>query len=67
MSLELMLNAQRIYRSSPSRDFTSSPAEFRDTTRKVFVFFIITVGAAEVAVASPFIVALFRRTTNHAR
>ena len=54
MSLELMLNASNLALVAFSR--------FRgDLHGQVFVFFIITVAAAEVAVGLAIIVALFRR------
>jgi NADH:ubiquinone oxidoreductase subunit 11 or 4L (chain K) len=56
MSLELMLNAANLALVSFSR--------FSDTNSldgQVFVFFIITVAAAEVSVGLALIVALYRR------
>ena len=54
MSLELMLNASTLALVAFSR--------FNDTMDgNVFVFFIITVAAAEVAVGLAIIVALFRK------
>ena len=59
MSLELMLNAANLALVAFSR-FTSNP------DGQVFVFFIITVAAAEVAVGLALIVALYRkRQTTH--
>lgn len=59
MSLELMLNAANLALAAFSR-FNNSP------DGQVFVFFIITVAAAEVAVGLALIVALYRkRQTTH--
>ena len=59
MSLELMLNAANLALVSFSR-FTNNP------DGQVFVFFIITVAAAEVSVGLALIVALYRkRQTTH--
>jgi NADH-quinone oxidoreductase subunit K len=54
MSLELMLNAANLALVAFSR-FTNNP------DGQVFVFFIITVAAAEVAVGLALIVALYRK------
>jgi len=54
MSLELMLNAANLALVAFSR-FTNNP------DGQVFVFFVITVAAAEVAVGLALIVALYRR------
>jgi NADH-quinone oxidoreductase subunit K len=54
MSLELMLNAANLALVAFSR-FTDNP------DGQVFVFFIITVAAAEVSVGLALIVALYRR------
>ena len=54
MSLELMLNAANLALVAFSR-FTDNPDS------QVFVFFIITVAAAEVSVGLALIVALYRR------
>ena len=54
MSLELMLNAANVALVAFSR-FTDNPDS------QVFVFFIITVAAAEVSVGLALIVALYRR------
>ena len=59
MSLELMLNAANLSLVAFSRfrlDATGSP----NYNAHVFVFFIITVAAAEVAVGLAIIVALYR-------
>jgi NADH-quinone oxidoreductase subunit K len=65
MALELMLNAANLSLVAFSRfhvDVTGAP----DYNAQVFVFFIITVAAAEVAVGLAIIVALFRlRQTTH--
>ena len=59
MGLELMLNAANLALVSFSR-FTNNP------DGQVFVFFIITVAAAEVSVGLALIVALYRkRQTTH--
>jgi NADH-quinone oxidoreductase subunit K len=59
MSLELMLNAANLALAAFSR-FTNN------LEGQVFVFFIITVAAAEVAVGLALIVALYRkRQTAH--
>jgi NADH-quinone oxidoreductase subunit K len=54
MSLELMLNAANLALVAFSR-FTNNPDS------QVFVFFVITVAAAEVAVGLALIVALYRK------
>lgn len=65
MALELMLNAANLSLVAFSRfhvDVTGAP----NYNAQVFVFFIITVAAAEVAVGLAIIVALFRlRQTTH--
>ena len=65
MSLELMLNAANLSLVAFSRfrlDATGMP----NYNAQVFVFFIITVAAAEVAVGLAIIVALYRaRQTTH--
>ena len=62
MSLELMLNAANLALVTFSR-FSSKPD---DLDGQVFVFFTITVAAAEVAVGLALIVALYRkRQTAH--
>src|SRR2546430_16712840 len=61
MSLELMLNAANLALVAFSR-FTNN------LDGQVFVFFVITVAAAEVAVGLALIVALYRkRHTTHVR
>ena len=65
MSLELMLNAANLSLVAFSR-FRVQPGGVPDYNAQVFVFFIITVAAAEVAVGLAIIVALFRaRQTTH--
>ncbi|MEY2494370.1 MAG: NADH-quinone oxidoreductase subunit [Verrucomicrobiota bacterium] len=65
MSLELMLNAANLSLVAFSR-FRLTPAGMPDYNAQVFVFFIITVAAAEVAVGLAIIVALYRaRQTTH--
>jgi NADH-quinone oxidoreductase subunit K len=65
MALELMLNAANLSLVAFSRfhvDSTGAPSY----NAQVFVFFIITVAAAEVAVGLAIIVALYRaRQTTH--
>jgi NADH-quinone oxidoreductase subunit K len=65
MALELMLNAANLSLVAFSRfrvDVTGAP----DYNAQIFVFFIITVAAAEVAVGLAIVVALFRlRQTTH--
>ncbi|MFZ3374861.1 MAG: NADH-quinone oxidoreductase subunit NuoK [Chthoniobacterales bacterium] len=65
MSLELMLNAANLSLVAFSR-FHLEPSGVPNYNAQVFVFFIITVAAAEVAVGLAIIVALFRarQTTN---
>ena len=63
MSLELMLNAANLALVACSR-FSNNPDHNLDG--QVFVFFVITVAAAEVAVGLALIVALYRkRQTAH--
>ena len=65
MSLELMLNAANLSLVAFSR-FRLNAAGIPDYNAQVFVFFIITVAAAEVAVGLAIIVALYRaRQTTH--
>jgi NADH-quinone oxidoreductase subunit K len=59
MSLELMLNAANLSLVAFSR-FHVQSSGLPDYNIQVFVFFIITVAAAEVAVGLAIIVALFR-------
>jgi NADH-quinone oxidoreductase subunit K len=60
MSLELMLNAANLSLVAFSR-FHLQPGGLPDYNAQVFVFFIITVAAAEVAVGLAILVALYRR------
>jgi NADH-quinone oxidoreductase subunit K len=65
MSLELMLNAANLSLVAFSR-FHVDPTGVPNYNAQVFVFFIITIAAAEVAVGLAIIVALFRaRQTTH--
>src|ERR1700761_7572229 len=59
MSLELMLNAANLSLVAFSR-FRVAEDALPDYNAQVFVFFIITVAAAEVAVGLAVIVALYR-------
>src|SRR5204863_1113997 len=65
MSLELMLNAANLSLVAFSR-FHVDPSGLPNYNAQVFVFFVITVAAAEVAVGLAIVVALFRlrQTTN---
>ena len=65
MALELMLNAANLSLVAFSR-FHVDPSGVPNYNAQVFVFFVITVAAAEVAVGLAIVVALFRRrqTTN---
>ena len=65
MALELMLNAANLSLVAFSR-FHVDPSGVPNYNAQVFVFFIVTVAAAEVAVGLAIVVALFRlrRTTN---
>ena len=65
MSLELMLNAANLSLVAFSR-FRLDTAGVPNYNARVFVFFVITVAAAEVAVGLAIIVALYRaRQTTH--
>jgi len=65
MALELMLNAANLSLVAFSR-FHLQPNGTPNYDAQVFVFFIITVAAAEVAVGLAIVVALFRaRQTIH--
>ena len=59
MSMELMLNAANLALVAFSR-YNATP-DYPMMDGNVFVFFVITVAAAEVAVGLAIIVALFRR------
>src|SRR5213595_1204049 len=65
MALELMLNAANLSLVAFSR-FHVDPSGAPNYNAQVFVFFIITVVAAEVAVGLAIVVALYRlrQTTN---
>ena len=65
MSLELMLNAANLSLVAFSR-FRVDSSGLPNYNAQVFVFFIITVAAAEVAIGLAIIVALYRarRTTD---
>ena len=65
MALELMLNAANLSLVAFSR-FHVDPSGAPNCNAQVFVFFVITVAAAEVAVGLAIVVALFRlrQTTN---
>jgi len=66
MSLELMLNAANLSLVAAFSRFRIQPDGLPNYHAQVFVFFIITVAAAEVAVGLAIIVALFRaRRTIH--
>jgi NADH-quinone oxidoreductase subunit K len=65
MALELMLNAANLSLVAFSR-FRVDPTGLPNYNAQVFVFFIVTVAAAEVAVGLAIVVALFRlRQTTH--
>ena len=53
MSVELMLNAVNL-------SFVAFARQFGEATGQMFVFFVMTVAAAEVAVGLAIIIALFR-------
>lgn len=59
MSLELMLNAANLSLVAFSR-FHLQPCGLPDYNSQIFVFFVITVAAAEVAVGLAILVALYR-------
>jgi NADH-quinone oxidoreductase subunit K len=59
MSIELMLNAANLSLVAFSR-FRLQPSGLPDYNAQIFVFFIITVAAAEVALGLAILVALFR-------
>ena len=66
MSLELMLNAANLSLVAFSR-FRVQPTGLPDYNAQVFVFFIITVAAAEVAVGLAILVRSISRAPNHPR
>ena len=57
MSIELMLNAANLA-------FLAFARSFNDLTGQLFVFFVMTVAAAEVAVGLALIVVIFRTKHN---
>ena len=57
LSIELMLNATNI-------NFVAFSAYFRDVSGQVFVFFALTVAAAEVAVGLAIIIVLYRSRSS---
>jgi NADH-quinone oxidoreductase subunit K len=66
MALELMLNAANLSLVAFSRFHVNSATGGPSYNAQVFVFFIITVAAAEVAVGLAIVVALYRlRQTTH--
>ena len=66
MALELMLNAANLSLVAFSRFHVDPASGTPNYNAQVFVFFIITVAAAEVAVGLAIIVALYRaRQTTH--
>jgi NADH-quinone oxidoreductase subunit K len=65
MAIELMLNAANLSLVAFSR-FHVDASSVPNYNAQVFVFFVITVAAAEVAVGLAIVVALFRlRQTTH--
>ena len=57
MSIELMLNAANLA-------FVAFSRQFGDLNGQVFVFFVMTVAAAEVAVGLALIVTIFRQKSS---
>lgn len=57
MSIELMLNSANLV-------FVAYARTFADLSGQIFVFFVMTVAAAEVAVGLALIVAIFRTKKN---
>ncbi|MBI3606860.1 MAG: NADH-quinone oxidoreductase subunit NuoK [Nitrospirae bacterium] len=57
LSIELMLNAANI-------NFVAFSHYLQDVTGQVFVFFVMTVAAAEVAVGLAIIIALYRNRST---
>jgi NADH-quinone oxidoreductase subunit K len=57
MSVELMLNSANLA-------FVAFARQFMDLTGQIFVFFIMTVAASEVAVGLALIVVIFRTKQN---
>ena len=66
MALELMLNAANLSLVAFSRFHVAAASGAPNYNAQVFVFFVITVAAAEVAVGLAIVVALYRlRQTTH--
>jgi len=66
MALELMLNAANLSLVAFSRFHVDPASGTPNYNAQVFVFFVITIAAAEVAVGLAIIVALYRaRHTTH--
>jgi NADH-quinone oxidoreductase subunit K len=66
MALELMLNAANLSLVAFSRFHLAPASGTPNYNAQVFVFFVITVAAAEVAVGLAIVVALYRlRQTTH--
>ena len=59
MSIELMLNAANLTFVTFAKMYAANPATVHNG--QIFVFFVMTVAAAEVAVGLALIVAIFRR------
>ena len=57
LSIELMLNATNI-------NFVAFSHYLQDVTGQVFVFFVMTVAAAEVAIGLAIIIALYRKKAS---
>jgi NADH-quinone oxidoreductase subunit K len=57
LSIELMLNATNI-------NFVAFSHYLQDVTGQVFVFFVMTVAAAEVAIGLAIIIALYRNRST---
>jgi NADH-quinone oxidoreductase subunit K len=57
LSIELMLNAANI-------NFVAFSHYLQDVTGQVFVFFVMTVAAAEVAIGLAIIIALYRNRST---
>jgi NADH:ubiquinone oxidoreductase subunit K len=61
MSIEIMLNAVNITLVAYASAFLNAPVVGQRLTGQVFAIFIITVAAAEAAVALAMIIAIYRR------
>jgi NADH-quinone oxidoreductase subunit K len=57
MCVELMLNAVNLL-------FTAFSTQFQDSSGQIFVFFIMVVAAAEVAVGLAILVMIYRNTKS---